>query len=199
AWLRPERARVALDLPAVLRRRAAGWFLSHDQPEAALEYYMATGDIDEAARLVERLYLPIDRQGGHTTLRRWFRWLEDHGGIEGHPFLAVGAATLFQTAGPPGEAERWADVVDRWQHEAAAWAGDPATEAWAALLQASLCRHGVEQMRADADEAARKAAAADLVAPAITLMQGIARILCGDLGGGDAFLEDAASAGAEVS
>src|SRR5215831_13887161 len=194
-----ELERLEFEMIPGLRRRAADWFLSHDQPEAALEYYIAAGDVDAAARLVERLWLPTDRQGRHTTLRRWFRWLEDHGGVEGHPFLPVGAAFLFQTAGPPAEAERWADVVDRWQHEAAARAGDPATEAWAALLRACLCRHGVERMRADADEAAaRKAAAPDLVAPAITLMQGIARILCGDLGGGEAFLEDAASAGADV-
>src|SRR5262249_6761062 len=150
-------------------------------------------------RLVERLYLPTDRQGRYATLRRWFRWLEDHGGVEGRPFLPVGAAFHFLTAGLPAEAERWADVVYRWQYESAARARDPATEAWAAMLQACLCRHGVERMRADADEAAaRKAAALDLVAPAITLMQGIARILCGDLGGGEAFLEDAASAGADV-
>jgi LuxR family maltose regulon positive regulatory protein len=89
-------------------------------------------------------------------------------------------------------------VVYRWQHESAARARDPATEAWAALLQACLCRRGVEQMDADADEAARKAAAVGLVAPAVGLMQGIARILCGDLDGGEAFLKDAASAGADV-
>ena len=42
-------------------------------------------------------------------------------------------------------------------------------------------------MRADADEAARKFAAANFV-PAVTpLLQGTARVLCGDLDGGDAF------------
>src|SRR5215469_13209886 len=193
-----ELERLDLELIPVLRRRAADWFLSHDQPEAAVEYYIAAGDVDDAARLVERLYLPTDRQGRRATLRRWFRWLEDHGGVEGRPFLAVGAAFHFLIAGPPGEAERWADVVYRWQHESAARAGDPATEAWAALLQACLCRRGVEQMDADVDEAARKAAAVGLVAPAVGLMQGIARILCGDLDGGEAFLKDAASAGADV-
>jgi LuxR family maltose regulon positive regulatory protein len=50
-------------------------------------------------------------------------------------------------------------------------------------------------MRADADEAARKFAAAGLVAPAAQLMQGVARVLCGDLDGGEAFLADAISLG----
>jgi LuxR family transcriptional regulator, maltose regulon positive regulatory protein len=73
--------------------------------------------------------------------------------------------------------------------------GDPSAEAWAALLRALLCRRGAEQMRADADEAVRRFAAGSFVTPAPALMQGIARILCGDLEGGDEFLEDAVSVG----
>jgi hypothetical protein len=70
---------------------------------------------------------------------------------------------------------------------------------WAAVMRASLCRHGVEQMRADADEAARKCAEAGIVAPVATLLQGIARILCGDLDGGDALLEETLSDGQEIA
>jgi LuxR family maltose regulon positive regulatory protein len=58
-----------------------------------------------------------------------------------------------------------------------------------------LCRYGVEQMLADADEAARKFAAQNIVTPAAWLLQGIARLLGGDLDDGDAFLQDAVSAG----
>jgi LuxR family transcriptional regulator, maltose regulon positive regulatory protein len=61
--------------------------------------------------------------------------------------------------------------------------GAPSAEAWAALLRALLCRRGVEQMRADADEAVCRFAAGSFVTPAPALMQGIARILCGDLEG----------------
>ena len=112
--------------------------------------------------------------------------------------LAVQAAFVAETIGRPAEAERWADVVDRWQYQDAARPDDPAAEAWAAVLRASLCRRGVEQMRADADEAVRRFAAENLVMPVATLLQGIARILCGDLDGGDASLEDAVSAAEEV-
>ena len=49
-----ERAEPAL-MP-VLRRRAAGWCLDNDLPEAALEYSIAAGDVDTAARLVEKLW-----------------------------------------------------------------------------------------------------------------------------------------------
>ena len=81
----------------VLRRRAAGWCLQNDLPEEALEYSMAAGDVDAAAGLVEQLVVPAYRQGRVTTVQRWFRWLEDRGGIEGAPdgrgagLAAVGA------------------------------------------------------------------------------------------------------------
>ena len=146
----------------VLRRRAAGWCLRNGLPEEALEYSMAAGDVDAAAGLVEKLAVPAHRQGRVTTIQRWFRWLEDRGGIEGHPMAAVLAALFCALTGRPVEAERWADAVDRWQYGDPARPGDPSAEAWAAVLRALLCRRGVEQMRADADEAVRRFAAAEL-------------------------------------
>jgi LuxR family maltose regulon positive regulatory protein len=177
----------------VLRRRAAAWCQRNDLAEEALEYSIAAGDVDTAARLVEQLFLPVYRQAQITTVRRWIGWLDDQGGIEGRPVAAVLAAILATTTGRPAEAERWADAIDRWQDAHAARPDDPYTEGWAAHLRAEMCRHGVEQMRADADEAARKWAAANFVGPATVLLQGIARVLCGDLDGGDAFLQDAIS------
>ena len=53
-------------------------------------------------------------------------------------------------------------------------------------------------MRADADEAVRRFAAESFLTPAPALMQGIARILCGDLDGGDLSLEDAVSVGEQA-
>ena len=182
----------------VLRRRAASWYVRNGMDEDALEYSMAAGDVDEAARLVQKLWLPADRQSRTATLQRWFGWLEDRGGIEGHPVLAVLGASVADMTGRPAEAERWADVVDRWLYRDTARPCDPAAEAWAALLRASLCRRGVEQMRADADEAVRRCAEERLMVPAAALLQGIARILCGDPDGGDASLEDAVSGTEEV-
>jgi LuxR family transcriptional regulator, maltose regulon positive regulatory protein len=181
----------------VLRRRAAGWCLRNGWPEEALEYSMAAGDLDAAAGLVEKLVIPAHRQGRITTIQRWFRWLEDWGAIEGHPMAAVLASLLSALTGRPAEAERWAEVVDHWQYGDPARPDDPSTEAWAAVLRAFLCRHGAEQMRADADEAVRRFAAQSFVTPAPAFLQGIARVLCGDLDGGDASLEDGVSIGEE--
>jgi len=54
-----------------------------------------------------------------------------------------------------------------------------------------LCRHGVERMRADADEASRKLAARGIVSSSTAFLGGIAGILAGDLDAADAVLEDA--------
>ena len=186
-------------LVRVLRRRAAGWCLHHDLPEEALEYFIAAADVQEAARLVPELWLQTYRRGRVTTLQRWLGWLEERDGIEGHPMVAVCGSLLAGQTGRPVEAERWAGVVDRWRYSDAARADDPYAEGWAAVLRAMLCRHGVEQMRADADEAMRKFAAAGIVAPPIAgAMQGIARVLSGDLDGGDASFEDALRTGQDI-
>ena len=186
-------------LMPVLRRRAAGWCLDNGMPEAALEYSMAAGDVDGAAGLVGQLVVPAYRLGRVTTISRWFRWLEERGGIEGHPMAAVLASLFSALTGSPVDAERWADAVDRWQYGDPARPDDLSAEAWAALLRAILCRRGAEQMRADADEAVCKFAAGSYMTPAPALLQGIARILCGDPDGGDLSLEDAVSIGEQAN
>ena len=190
-----ELGRLEPDLVPVLRRRAAAWCLDNDQPEEALEYSIAAGDVDTVAHLVEALCFPAYLQGRRATTQRWFTWLDGHGGIEEHPAMAVQAAMIFALTSRPAEAERWADAVDRWQYDDPARPDDPATEAMAALMRAGLCRRGVEQMRADADEASGRFAAEGGVRPSsavlmkssAALYQGIARFLGGDLDGGDAY------------
>ena len=220
-------------MASVLRRRAAGWCQDNGLPEEALEYAMAAGDVDEAARLVAELSRQADREERLTMLQRWYRWLDEQGGIERHPMVAVWAALLALETGQPAEAERWSAVADRWPYDPArpavpaagtetadaetadaetadaetadaetgdaetgdAETGDAETgDAWAAVLRAGMCRHGVRQMRADADEAARKLAAAGLATPAAMYLQGIARVAGGDPGGGETYLEQAVSA-----
>ncbi len=185
-------------LVPVLRRRAASWCLRNDLPEEALEYSMAAGDVDTVARLVEELWQPVYRQARVTTLQRWFWWLEKRGGFEGHPLAAAYASQLAGSIGRPAEAERWADVADRLLNRDATRPGDPFTEAMAAVSRAILCRHGVEQMRADADEAARKLREAGVVRPVAQALQGLACVLSGDLDGGDAFFEEAFRVGENV-
>jgi LuxR family maltose regulon positive regulatory protein len=179
----------------VLRRRAAAWCQDNGLPEEALEYFMAAGDVEAAAVLAEKFWIPLYRQGRVATIQRLLEWLEERGGIEGHPVLAVMASLIFALTGRPAEADRWADVADRWPYGDAARPAGPFAESLAALVRAISCRHGVGPMRADADEAAEKAAAQQVVSPAPALMRGLACVLAGDREGGDAWFEDAVSAG----
>jgi LuxR family transcriptional regulator, maltose regulon positive regulatory protein len=182
-------------LVPVLRRRAASWFLDNGMPETALEYSIAAGDVEGAARLVGQLVMPAFRQGRVSTISRWLGWLEERDGIEDHPMAAVLASLFSALTGRPANALRWADAVDRWQYGDSAQPDDPSAEAWAALLRATLCRRGAEQMRADADEAVRRFAAGTFVTPVPALMQGIARLLCGDPDGSELSLQDAVGVG----
>jgi LuxR family transcriptional regulator, maltose regulon positive regulatory protein len=193
-----ELERLEPGLIPVLRRRAADWCLRNGLPEEALEYSMAAGDADAAAGLVAKLVVSTYRQGRVTTLQRWLGWLDDRDAIETSPLVAVWATIVAAETGRPAEAERWAGAVDRWEYGDADRAADPAAEVWAVVGRALLCRHGVEQMRTDADEAARRSAATGIAAPGALLLQGIACVLSGDLDGADAFLQDAVSVAEEV-
>ena len=185
------------ELIPVLRRRAAGWCARNGLPEEALEYSIAADDVDAAARLVGGVAVPTYRQGRITTLLQWFRWLDERRGIEGHPTTAVMASLLAALTGRPVDAERWADMVDRWQYADAARPADAPAETWAAALRAMLCRRGVEQMLADAEEATRKCAELNIVTPVAEVLQGVARVLSGDLDGGDAAFQRVMSMGEE--
>ena len=64
-----ELERMQPDLLPVLRRRAADWCQRNDLPEEALEYAIAAGDVDTAARLMQSLWPPTYRQGRFATLQ----------------------------------------------------------------------------------------------------------------------------------
>jgi LuxR family maltose regulon positive regulatory protein len=192
-----ELERLEPGLLPVLRRRAAGWCLDNGRPEEALGYFMAAEDVDEVARLVEELALPAFRRARLSTLQGWFHWLDGHGGIEGHPMAALWAAVLAAQMGRPAEAERWAGVVDRGKYRGAG-SDDPAARAWTAVLRALLCRDGVKQMLADADEAVRWFAAAGIVAPVAGTCRGLALVLSGDPQGADVSFAEAISEGADI-
>jgi LuxR family transcriptional regulator, maltose regulon positive regulatory protein len=188
-----ELARLEPGMAPVLRRRAASWCLSNGLPEEALEYSIAAEDADSVAYLFEKLCIPTYYQGRRNTPRRWLQWLEDHGGIKGHPMVAVQAAFISAVLGRPVEAERWALMVERWQFEDAIGPENPVTKAWTAFVRALLCRHGVEQMRSDADEAVHRFAAENIVQPEPLICQGLARLLSGDPHGADQSFADAVS------
>ena len=84
--------------------------------------------------------------------------------------MAAVLASLFSAlTGRPAEAMRWADAVDRWQYGDGARPDDPSRRGVGCAAAGHLCRHGAEQMRADADEAVRRFAAGSFPTPAPAL------------------------------
>jgi LuxR family maltose regulon positive regulatory protein len=112
--------------------------------------------------------------------------------------VAALAAFLYALLGRPVEALRWAEAVDRWQYGDAARPEDPAAEAWAAFARALLCRDGVGQMLADADEAVRRFTTENIVQAGPWIGQGLARAVSGDLDGADDSFQDAVSIGEQA-
>jgi LuxR family transcriptional regulator, maltose regulon positive regulatory protein len=193
-----ELERLEPGLLPVLRRRAADWCRANGRPEEALQYAMDAGDVDMVADLVQELAVPARRQGRVTTLMRWFQWLDDRNAIAGYPMVTVLAALIYAWMGRPAAAARWADAVDGWDQDNPVRPDRGAIGAWAALVRAFTCRHGIVQMRTDADQAARGFQEAGIVTGAPALLQGIARINSGDLDGGDAALIDAIRLGQQA-
>jgi LuxR family maltose regulon positive regulatory protein len=179
----------------VLHRRAALWHERNGEPGEALEYWMKAGEADSAARLASTLAFPAYQQGRVATAERWFGWLEDHAPSGNHPAVAVLAAMMSAMTGKPDEAERWAGVAARGAAVASLPDGSTSIEPWLALLRALLCRGGVEQMRADAELAARTMAVGSFWRTAAILYLAMAHLMAGDPDRADVLFEDAVAGG----
>ena len=189
--------RLEPELMPVLQRRAAQWYEHHGAPGEALGYWMKAGDVDATARLATALAFPTYQRGRAATTERWFSWLEDHGAMENHPAVAAQAAMIPAMTGKPADAERRARVAERGARAAASGGasaslpdGSFTVEPWLALLRALLCRDGVDQMRADAELAAKTMANGSFWRAASLLFLGMAHLMAGDPEQADAVFED---------
>jgi LuxR family maltose regulon positive regulatory protein len=176
-------------LMPVLYRRAAQWYEHNGAPGEAVGYWMKAGEVDATARLAAALALATYQRGRAATTERWFGWLEDHGGMETHPAVAAVAAVIPAMIGNPADAERRAGVAER-AATAASQADSSPAGPWLALLRALLCRDGVDQMRADAELAAKTTAAGSFWRAGSLLLLGMALLMAGDPDQADAVFED---------
>ena len=180
------------DRATEIRRRASAWFEQRGDLEAALEYSMAAGDEDSAARLIGALAIPVHRVGRISTLDIWCGWLRDRGRLDRYPFVTVLAAWVYALMGNAAEAEWWAEDAER---ETPAADEDPMTAGLRLILQTVMCRHGVETMMAGA-EASVQGFGRVLGTP--YLLKGIALILAGDPETADRVLEESVEVNREI-
>jgi LuxR family maltose regulon positive regulatory protein len=179
--LRRELERHEPELVGELTLRAAHWCQHHGLPEAAVGYAMDAGDADQVARNVEQAAIGVYRSGRLATVQGWFDWFDDHGLIQQYPTVAMLGAWIQALGGHAAAAERWADAAEQGSYEGMLPDGSASIEGWRALLRAKLCRHGVRQMRADAELALTLLPVGSLWRAPAQLLLGISHLLAGDL------------------
>ena len=151
--LRAELERDDPNLVAALRLRAASWCERHGEPEAAIEYATAAGDVDELARYVGTYTLPFFRSGRVATVERWFRRFDDPELLKVYPAVAAFGAWIHALRGRAEDAERFAYALEHSTYDGPMPDGSDSARPWAAMVRALLCRGGVAKMRADAETA----------------------------------------------
>jgi LuxR family maltose regulon positive regulatory protein len=189
--LRGELERSEPELVRELTRRAAKWCADHGLAEAAVDYAMDAGDADLVARGVEQAAIGVYRSGRLATVQRWFDWFDDHGLIQHYPAVAMLGAWIQALGGHAAAAERWAAAAERGSYEGMLPDGSASIDGWRALLRAKLCRHGVTQMRADAELALTLIPVGSLWRAPAQLLLGISHLLAGELGVADDVLAEA--------
>jgi LuxR family maltose regulon positive regulatory protein len=201
--LRGELERSEPELASELTLRAARWCQDQGLVEAAVGYAMDAGDADLVARGVEQAAIWVYRSGRLATVQQWFDWFDDRGLLQQYPAVAVLGAWVQALGGHAAAAERWADAAEQGSYAGMLPDGSASIAGWRALLRAKLCRHGVGQMRADAELALTLIPVGSLWRAPAQLLLGISHLLAGDLGVADralaAAVEVAQDTGATVA
>jgi LuxR family transcriptional regulator, maltose regulon positive regulatory protein len=189
--LRGELERHEPGLVGELTLRAARWCQQQGLVEAAIGYAMDAGDADLVARGVEQAAIAVYRSGRLATVRAWLDWFDNHNLIQQYPAVATLGAWIHALDGHAAAAERWADAAERGSYAGMLPDGSASIDGWRALLRAKLCRHGVRQMRADAELALTLIPVGSLWRAPAQLLLGISHLLAGDVGVADRILAEA--------
>ena len=191
--MRSHLVRAEPELMPELLGRAAGWCEANQLAEAAIGYAQAAGDVDRAARLVERCTMPAYQSGRVATAERWLDWLEGRGALERNAAVAVLAGLVTAIWGRPAEAERLAEAAERATYEGTLSDGSQSIAAWLALLRALRCSQGATRMRADAELATGTLDRRSPFRPTAVLLLAIAEWLAGEVDRADDLLAEVAA------
>lgn len=165
------------ELRAVLHRRAADWFESRGDPESALRHAEGAGDVDRQARVVAAIALPAYSRGRLGDVERWLGAFDDQTRLERYPAVAVIGCWIHALRGRPAAAERWLAAAERGTLVESTVDGEASAGASIALLQAALCRDGVERMYSDIERALTGLPPSSHWRPAALLLLGAALVL----------------------
>jgi LuxR family transcriptional regulator, maltose regulon positive regulatory protein len=169
--LQAELARREPERVSELNRLAAAWCERNGMQDWAIEYAVAADDLDHVAALLESHALAFYRTGRVATVERWLTAFDEQQLLEQFPTIAMLGTWIHALRGRPDEAERWALAVR---------SGD-ARGPWPALVDALLCRHGVGQMRKDAEHALAEIDPRSAWHPPAMLLVGISALLAAEV------------------
>jgi LuxR family transcriptional regulator, maltose regulon positive regulatory protein len=192
--LRAELARREPETIPELHRRAADRFEEAGLLEEALVHAHASGDVERAAELLQRMGLAYYRNGRSATLRRWLDLL-GHDVVAGNAGLAIMAAWISALSGDPAAADRWASAADDLPLDGPSFLGSVSLGSAAAMVHATMSRGGAEAMYQAARYAVREEPATSQFRSAALSYLGLATLIRGDDDGADALFAEAAEAG----
>ena len=177
-----------------LHLRAATWYESNDQPEAAIEHAQAAGDASRVARLVLETANPVWASGRAHTVMRWMEWFEANGLVEQFPAIAAHGALMHALAGHAADTERWAAAAEQASATTEMLPDGNTIEGTLAYLRALLCRDGIDEMGRDAKFAWDALALDSPYRATMLQVEALSHLLEGDLDRADALLTRAADA-----
>lgn len=191
-FLRAELERREPTIVPLLYRRASAWCEEHGEPEAAIAYARAAGDIDRVASLVGQHTLAAWAAGKRETVETWLGWFDESFDLTDHPEIAVLEAWAHGLAGRSALSERWLALAERAMLRKPLGDGSASIEPWLAVVRATHCAGGVQQMQADAELALRELGPASGWRPSALVLRGAAHLLLGEDDAADVAMADAA-------
>jgi LuxR family transcriptional regulator, maltose regulon positive regulatory protein len=163
-----------------LHLRAADWYEANGSPALALEHLLNTTERDRCVQLVTALISPTYQAGQMSTVQRWLSTLGDSA-IEEYPPLAVLAGWIAVLSGDTAAAQRWAALLDAASFDLVPVDGSASFDSARAMLRATMCAAGPEQMMTDASIAAAAEPPWSAWRPTALVVSAEAQLLAGDI------------------
>jgi len=132
-----------------LHRKAAEWLDRNGEPAAAVEHWLAAGDVASTVEPVARTYYQYVECGRSESARRLFDLFSEQQ-LLSYPGLAITAGWLYAgMIGTPEEQARWTSLMRTYRFEDEHPSPDGATSLLSSytLLMAELAPDGLTQMR----------------------------------------------------
>ena len=178
-------------IPA-LNQRAADWFEAHGELDAALDPAAGSGDVDRVARIFGSVALKSYHGGNLTTIEGWLEHFADEAQLVRYPNVAAIGSWIHALCGRAAAAERWLLAAEAGSNGRPLPDGSASPRPCIAVLRATMCREGVEQMMSDAQDALLELPEDSQWRPAALVLHGVVHVLLGDDEHGDLILAMAA-------